>query len=111
MTMLKIEWAGRRHASDADEARGFEAAEAVLAAGGDWDSAQLAFHAAMTSGWENPEIDNYTLTTKELFGAANLMDDELREDIHDDERARDPIWFMAEYRRRHADKFGAEFAL
>lgn len=111
MTSLKIEWTGRRHASDADEMRGFKAAETVLSAGGNWDAAQLAFHDAMTSGWANPEIDNYTLTTKELFRAANLMDDDLREDIHDDDRASDPIWFMAEYRRRHEEKFGLAFSL
>lgn len=106
---LAIEWTGRRHANDQDEARGFAAAEAALANGGDWDAAQHAFHAAMTAGWANSAIDNYNLTTRELQNAVMLMDDELREDIHDDERASDPRWFMAEYRRRHAEKFGTDF--
>jgi hypothetical protein len=109
MTKLMIEWTGRRHANDQDEARGFEAAEAVLANGGDWDSAQLAFHSAMTEGWARADIDNYTLTTAELDWAASLMDDEIREDIHDEERASDPIWFLAEYERRHEAKFGETF--
>lgn len=41
--------------------------------------------------------------------AAQYMDDELREAIHDDERASDPVWFLAEYERRHLAKFGESF--
>jgi len=47
----------------------------------------------------------------DLENAAPLMDDDIRENIHDDSRAFDPIWFMAEYRRRHAEKFGDEFSV
>ena len=111
MNKLTIEWTAHRLANDEDEARGFAAAEAVMINGGDWHSIASAFHDAMTQGWANPDVDSYTLSTAELNAAAPLMDDDLREAIHDDTRATDPIWFLTEYRHRHFDKFGNDFVI
>lgn len=111
MTTLKIEWTGSRQADDAEVERGLAAANAAIDTGVNWLGVLNAFHGALTQGWVNPTAaDNYTLTTQELTAAVPMMDDEIREDIHDDDRAADPIWFLAEYQRRHADKFGEPFA-
>lgn len=42
--------------------------------------------------------------------AAPLMDDELREAIHDEPRASDPAWFLDEYQRRHLARYGQKFS-
>lgn len=48
-----------------------------------------------------------------LFDAAvELMDDEIREEIHaSGDYDGDEAGFLAEYMRRHLAKFGAEFAV
>ena len=49
--------------------------------------------------------------TIDMEAAAMLMDDELREDIvFSAEFDEDPTGFLAEYARRHQEKFGEEFA-
>jgi hypothetical protein len=112
MTALKVEWTGNRFGNDADEERGLAAAETAIKKGADWHDVIVAFHGAMTKGWANADrVDNYILTTQEMTAAAHLMDDDIREDIHDDSRAEDPIWFLSEYRRRHVEKFGEEFVV
>lgn len=46
------------------------------------------------------------------FGAAvMLMDDDLREEIHEDMAPCGEQEFLDEYVRRHAKKFGEEFAI
>lgn len=109
MTTLYIEWTGRVLASDQEQEAGLAAAQAVLDAGGSFTEAETACAAAMFADWQS-QPDNWGIMTREIQSAAPLMDDELREAIHDDERARDPIWFLAEYRARHEVKFGEPFA-
>lgn len=106
---LYIEWTGRTHASADEEAKGIAAAECELEAGRSWREAEAACMNAMCEGWDSVP-DNWSLASRELATAASYMDDELREDIHDDDRANDPRWFLDEYRRRHAERFGGEFS-
>ena len=54
-------------------------------------------------------IDTTMRRRDRLDAAAELMDGEIREAIHDDPRAVCPHWFLAEYKRRHLAKFGEEF--
>ena len=111
MTTLCIEWTGRRHADDADEEAGIAAAECALSRGATWPEAETACASAMTAGWADTSVDNWSLTTRELTAAAPLMDDELREAIHDEVGAEDPRWYLAEYERRHAATFDAPFVV
>jgi len=41
--------------------------------------------------------------------AVALMDDDIREDIHDSGEYDTPEKFLAEYERRHKEKFGVDF--
>lgn len=104
MDTLTIEWTGRRWATDEQEARAIEAAKAVLEQGGTWVEAVKACDEIM------PPTYNYIVTTIELMRASPLMDDDIREAIHDDPLAVDPIWFLAEYKRRHLKRFGVPFS-
>lgn len=50
-------------------------------------------------------------TQADLDAAAVLMDDEIREDLHDRAYIQTPDQFIAEYRKMHAAKFdGEDFA-
>jgi len=49
-------------------------------------------------------------TEANLAAAAMLMDTDIREAIHDDCRASDAEWFLAEYCARHKAKFGEAFS-
>lgn len=112
MTRFVAEWTGRRHASDADESRADAAAQVAEANGASWSEIATAYHAALTVGWYDPDAaDNYTLTTRDLQNAAPLMDDDLREAVHDTAIADDPREFLTEYRRRHEAKYGEAFAV
>ena len=58
------------------------------------------------------EIDGMACTEDEyaLDQAAPLMDDDIREDIHSNfENAPDAAAFLAEYERRHEERFGEQF--
>ena len=60
--------------------------------------------------WE--EIDGTACTEAEyaLDQAAPLMDDDIREDIHSNfENAPDAAAFLAEYERRHEERFSEQF--
>lgn len=47
-----------------------------------------------------------------LYAAAvNLMDDEIREEVHRDLAPCTDEEFLAEYMKRHAEKYGAEFEI
>lgn len=43
--------------------------------------------------------------------AVNLMDDEIREEIHFENPEMDGLEFLAEYLKRHEQKFGEEFTI
>lgn len=49
------------------------------------------------------------VTQAELDAAAMVMDDEIRENLHD-RGIDDPSIFLHEYKIRHEDKYGAPFA-
>ena len=84
-------------------------------------SDEFAAHIA-AHGWEGKHnsfeidhdtralIDTTTRVRDNLDAAAELMDDDLREAIHLDPRRACPHWFLAEYGRRHLEKFGEDFA-
>jgi hypothetical protein len=64
---------------------------------------------------ENLDNDEYTDTAAEIIAAGNynaavmLMDDEIRETVHADIAPCTDIEFLAEYMKRHAEKYGVDF--
>ena len=56
-------------------------------------------------------IFDITQSSLDAFEAAvELMDDDIREAVHDEPDASDIHWFLAEYARRHEAKFCEPFA-
>lgn len=54
---------------------------------------------------------NEIITNGNFDAAVNLMDDELREEIHAELSPCSDAEFLAEYCKRHAEKFGEEFEI
>ena len=57
------------------------------------------------------------MTAKEIIemgmynAAVNLMDDDIREDVHADLAPCTDLEFLEEYMKRHEEKFGEEFTI
>lgn len=51
------------------------------------------------------------ITSGNYESAVNLMDDEIREDIHREMAPCSDAEFLTEYCKRHAEKYGEEFEI
>lgn len=65
--------------------------------------------------WEIPVADLlrqvYEIDNGEFAAAVELMDDDIRESVHSDLAPCSDSEFLAEYKRRHLEKYGKEFTI
>ena len=54
---------------------------------------------------------NYIIDNGLFLAAVELMDDEIRESVHADIAPCSEKEFLAEYCKRHAEKYGVEFTI